>query len=203
VRTTWFHVPGVLHGPRCVLSPFNLILFWLISIDTWADPTMTKDVQKARSLIEKKSTVNLVEAFRYSPFTPLRIPKSNACLDSVAVKHYLRGEEGIYYEDLYHLVKHLPPYALPAGIPSSPAPSTSAVNQQHHVVINVPPSAGAGAVPPSPVFPSPLPNPRSQQPQLSPRTPSSIRAGANRGHPSLARERPILRPARDPLSRCI
>lgn len=36
---------------------------------------------------------------------------------SVAVKHYLRGEEGIYYEDLYHLLKHLPAYALPAGLP--------------------------------------------------------------------------------------
>lgn len=37
---------------------------------------------------------------------------------SVAIKHYLRGEEGIYYEDLYHLLKHLPVYALPAGRPS-------------------------------------------------------------------------------------
>jgi len=36
----------------------------------------------------------------------------------VAVKHYLRGEEGINYEDLYHIVKFLPSYALPAGIPS-------------------------------------------------------------------------------------
>ena len=37
---------------------------------------------------------------------------------SVAVKHYLRGEEGIDYVDLYHLVKYLPAYALPAGLPS-------------------------------------------------------------------------------------
>lgn len=36
---------------------------------------------------------------------------------SVAVKHYLRGEEGIHYEDLYHLTKFLPAYALPAGRP--------------------------------------------------------------------------------------
>lgn len=34
---------------------------------------------------------------------------------SVALKHYLRGEEGCYYEDLYPLVKFLPQYALPAG----------------------------------------------------------------------------------------
>lgn len=37
---------------------------------------------------------------------------------SVAVKHYLRGEETIYYQDLYHLVKFLPVYILPAGRPS-------------------------------------------------------------------------------------
>ena len=35
---------------------------------------------KARTLIEKKSALNLLEAF------------------AVAVKHYLRGEDGIYYK---------------------------------------------------------------------------------------------------------
>lgn len=34
------------------------------------------------------------------------------------MKHYLRGEESVYYSDLYHLVKHLPVYVLPAGRPS-------------------------------------------------------------------------------------
>ena len=34
----------------------------------------------------------------------------------MAVKHYLRGEEGIAYVDLYHLVKFLPSYAFPAGV---------------------------------------------------------------------------------------
>jgi len=56
--------------------------------------------RKARVLLEKKTVINLVEAF------------------STSIKHYLRGEEGIFYEDLYHLVKFLPPYALPAGRPS-------------------------------------------------------------------------------------
>ncbi|KAJ2918117.1 hypothetical protein MD484_g2291, partial [Candolleomyces efflorescens] len=51
-------------------------------------------------MVEKKSTINLLEAF------------------AVAVKHYLRGEDGIYYKDLYYLVKFLPAYALPAGMPS-------------------------------------------------------------------------------------
>ncbi|PPQ98587.1 hypothetical protein CVT26_013770 [Gymnopilus dilepis] len=55
---------------------------------------------KARTLIEKKSAINLLEAF------------------AVAMKHYLRGEDGIYYQDLYYLVKFLPAYALPAGLPS-------------------------------------------------------------------------------------
>jgi hypothetical protein len=52
-------------------------------------------------LVEKKTVINLLEAF------------------SVALKHYLRGEDGIYYTDLYHLVKFLPPYALPPTIPSA------------------------------------------------------------------------------------
>jgi predicted membrane chloride channel (bestrophin family) len=53
-----------------------------------------------RSLIEKKTTINLLEAF------------------AVSVKHYLRGEDGIHYQDLYYLVKFLPGYALPAGRPA-------------------------------------------------------------------------------------
>ncbi|KDQ23185.1 hypothetical protein PLEOSDRAFT_53005 [Pleurotus ostreatus PC15] len=73
-RSIWFHVPAHL----------------------------TPETLKARTIIEKKSALNLLEAF------------------SVAIKHYLRGEDGIYYEDLYHLVKFLPEYALPAGIPRRP-----------------------------------------------------------------------------------
>jgi putative membrane protein len=45
--------------------------------------------------------INLIEAF------------------SVSVKHYLRGEDGIFYTDLFYLVKHIPAYALPATIPSA------------------------------------------------------------------------------------
>ncbi|KAF8629523.1 hypothetical protein AX17_005649 [Amanita inopinata Kibby_2008] len=55
---------------------------------------------KMRALVEKKTVINLLEGF------------------AVAVKHYLRGEDGIYYQDLYYLVKFLPGYALPAGRPS-------------------------------------------------------------------------------------
>jgi len=62
--------------------------------------TLSEEERRARALVEKKTIINLIEAF------------------GVSVKHYLRGEEGIYYEDLYHLVKFLPPYALPPGLPS-------------------------------------------------------------------------------------
>ena len=48
------------------------------------DPASTADKtteeQAARSMIEKKSVINLLEAF------------------AVSLKHYLRGEDGIFYE---------------------------------------------------------------------------------------------------------
>ena len=61
---------------------------------------LSEEERKARVLVEKKTIINLIEAF------------------GISIKHYLRGEEGVFYEDLYHLVKFLPPYALPAGLPS-------------------------------------------------------------------------------------
>lgn len=50
-----------------------------------------------QSIIEKKSMINLVQGF------------------SVAVKHFLRGETGVYYEDLYPLICFLPRYANGVG----------------------------------------------------------------------------------------
>ncbi|KAG9219910.1 hypothetical protein CCMSSC00406_0009513 [Pleurotus cornucopiae] len=82
-RSIWFHVPD--DAAKTTLTAH-----------------LTPETLKARTIIEKKSALNLLEAF------------------SVAIKHYLRGEDGIYYEDLYHLVKFLPEYALPAGIPRRP-----------------------------------------------------------------------------------
>jgi hypothetical protein len=61
------------------------------------------DEAKARDFILKKSVINLVAAH------------------AVALKHYLRGEDGIYYRDLYYLVKFLPAYSLPQSIPSATA----------------------------------------------------------------------------------
>ncbi|TFK23300.1 UPF0187-domain-containing protein [Coprinopsis marcescibilis] len=76
-RLIWFHIPDAVGRT----------------------PEETEEL-KARAYIEKKTVINLLEAY------------------AVAVKHYLRGEDGIYYQDLYHLVKFLPAYALPAGLPS-------------------------------------------------------------------------------------
>lgn len=90
--------------------------------------------RKARTLVEKKTVLNLLEAF------------------SVAVKHYLRGEEGIFYEDLYHLVKFLPPYALPAGLPSAVDLSEMPMNRssggtRHSVSRNEPKKSAEGQLP--------------------------------------------------------
>ncbi|KAI8449813.1 Bestrophin, RFP-TM, chloride channel-domain-containing protein, partial [Phakopsora pachyrhizi] len=64
---------------------------YVIRIPTDVEP-LTEE-EELRGLIEKKTTINLILAF------------------SVALKHYLRGEHGIYYEDLYHLVCFIPKYA--------------------------------------------------------------------------------------------
>ncbi|TEB22308.1 UPF0187-domain-containing protein [Coprinellus micaceus] len=56
------------------------------------------------SIIEKKSFINLLQAF------------------PVAVKHFLRGEQGVYYEDLYPLVSFLPRYANGINDPTDRLP---------------------------------------------------------------------------------
>ncbi|KAL8292298.1 hypothetical protein RQP46_001764 [Phenoliferia psychrophenolica] len=66
-----------------------------------------------RALIEKKSVINLCGAF------------------NVALKHYLRGEGGIYYKDLYPLICWIPKYALPAGSYVS-RPDLDASHRQEH-----------------------------------------------------------------------
>ncbi|KAH7100014.1 UPF0187-domain-containing protein [Auriculariales sp. MPI-PUGE-AT-0066] len=80
-RAVWFHVP-----------------------DYFEEAGQPESETRARLLIEKKTVINLLQAF------------------AVSIKHYLRGEDGINYVDLYHLVKFLPSYNLPASVPS-PLPS--------------------------------------------------------------------------------
>ena len=69
---------------------------------------------------------------------------------SVAVKHYLRGEEDIYYVDLYHLTKFLPAYGLPAGRPRPDGDSedergTSGDYDTMTTAIGLPPPATASS----------------------------------------------------------
>lgn len=59
------------------------------------------DQYKSNGLVEKKTVINLLEAY------------------AVAVKHYLRKEDGIKYTDLDPFVRFLPQYFLPSNIPSS------------------------------------------------------------------------------------
>ncbi|GAA5914274.1 hypothetical protein JCM6882_003678 [Rhodosporidiobolus microsporus] len=56
------------------------------------------EVENLKALIEKRTMLGLLQAF------------------AAATKHYVRGESGIYYEDVYHLVKALPKYSFPSGI---------------------------------------------------------------------------------------
>ncbi|KAG1880145.1 UPF0187-domain-containing protein [Suillus subluteus] len=95
-RTVWFHVPDNTFPapPKDCHRP-------IADEITDQDPAKTHKGY-AMTLIEKKTVVNLLEAY------------------AVAVKHYLRGEEGIHYEDLYPLVPFLSSrhYSFPAIIPS-------------------------------------------------------------------------------------
>ncbi|KAH7335598.1 UPF0187-domain-containing protein [Rhizoctonia solani] len=63
-----------------------------------ANTPLPKDAQ-LKAIIEKRSMINLVQAF------------------SASVKHYLRGETGVYYEDVYPLIAFLPKYAHTEHLP--------------------------------------------------------------------------------------
>jgi len=56
-----------------------------------------EDVKTLEAIIEKKTMINLIQAF------------------AVSVKHFLRGEPGVYYQDLYPLISFLPRYASNIG----------------------------------------------------------------------------------------
>ncbi|CCO29099.1 UPF0187 protein [Rhizoctonia solani AG-1 IB] len=76
-----------------------------------AKTPLPKDAQ-LRVIIEKRSMINLVQAF------------------SASVKHYLRGESGVYYEDVYPLIAFLPQYANNEHLPLW---SDDTNNHGHHV----------------------------------------------------------------------
>ncbi|KAI6044590.1 UPF0187-domain-containing protein [Pisolithus marmoratus] len=81
-RTVWFHVPSNAVGVK--VDPKDKALL---------------DECQAKTLLEKKSVINLLEAY------------------SIAVKHYLRREDGIEHQDIRRYVSFLPRYALPSSIP--------------------------------------------------------------------------------------
>lgn len=70
---------------------------YVVRLPTENRPVTQQELLKG--IIEKKSFINLIEGF------------------AVSLKHYLRGEHGIYYEDLYHLACFLPKYHFPNGNP--------------------------------------------------------------------------------------
>ncbi|KAJ7143320.1 UPF0187-domain-containing protein [Mycena crocata] len=71
-------------------------IIW-IHVPTERTDKEKKTMSTVQSVIEKKSMINLVQGF------------------SVSVKHFLRGEPGVYYEDLYPLICLLPRYANTVG----------------------------------------------------------------------------------------
>ncbi|ORY87455.1 Bestrophin, RFP-TM, chloride channel-domain-containing protein, partial [Leucosporidium creatinivorum] len=82
----WLHVP-----------PTTLTAAELASIGSDA---AALEVEKLKGLLEKRTIINLIQAF------------------SVSAKRYLRGESGVYYEDLYDLIACLPRYAFPSSVAS-------------------------------------------------------------------------------------
>ncbi|KAL0578360.1 hypothetical protein V5O48_003638 [Marasmius crinis-equi] len=67
-------------------------LIWLHVPNDRPEQEGKKKITYLESIMEKKTIINLIQAF------------------GVSVKHYLRGENGVYYEDLYPLVCFLPRY---------------------------------------------------------------------------------------------
>ncbi|GAA5975923.1 hypothetical protein JCM5350_000780 [Sporobolomyces pararoseus] len=56
------------------------------------------EVEQMKAMIEKRTMIGLIEAY------------------AAAVKHYVRGESGIFYDDLYDLVACLPKYSFPSSV---------------------------------------------------------------------------------------
>ncbi|GLB39223.1 putative bestrophin, RFP-TM, chloride channel [Lyophyllum shimeji] len=73
------------------------LMFWIHVPSERNIEGLSKDQATLRGVIEKKTMINLIQAF------------------SVSVKHFLRSEPGVYYQDLYPLVCFLPRYANPHG----------------------------------------------------------------------------------------
>ncbi|CAE6436177.1 unnamed protein product [Rhizoctonia solani] len=111
------------------LASRNLAMLIWIHVPTdrsaKAKTPLPKDAQ-LKVIVEKRSMINLVQAF------------------SASVKHYLRGETGVYYEDVYPLIAFLPKYANKEHLPLW---SDDTNNHGHHIPRKTEgdPEAGNGA----------------------------------------------------------
>ncbi|KAJ9103897.1 hypothetical protein QFC21_002360 [Naganishia friedmannii] len=90
----------------------------------WESKQAEED-DRRKAVKEKRRAIELCLAFAVAAkhFPISMMPIYAGCSD-------LRGEEGIFYEDLYPLVKFLPSYNLPSGIP----PPEQAYNDQNQSV---------------------------------------------------------------------
>jgi len=93
-RKQWSTVVHVSRTLACLIWSHCT---YVLRIPTPTQPAT--DDEMLKGIIERKSFINLIEGF------------------AVSLKHYLRGEHGIYYEDLYHLACFLPKYHFPTSLP--------------------------------------------------------------------------------------
>ncbi|KAF8908575.1 Bestrophin, RFP-TM, chloride channel-domain-containing protein [Gymnopilus junonius] len=78
-----------------IVASKNLAQLIWIHVPVERRAQSSEEVTVLANVIEKKTMINLVQAFSVS----------------VKARHLLRGEQGVYYEDLYPLVSFLPRYA--------------------------------------------------------------------------------------------
>ncbi|KAJ7133985.1 Bestrophin, RFP-TM, chloride channel-domain-containing protein [Mycena crocata] len=144
-RLVWYHVPPRLTGG--VVSPI------IVGEQTAEERERDKERERREApkvMAEKRMALDLVEAF------------------AVALKHHLRGELGIYYEDLYDLVRPLhdreffPPHWKRVTYPTNPQ---FAIPAAHFPVAAV-----------RPATPTPTPTPSTLAPPSSSSTSASSSA---------------------------
>lgn len=78
-------------------------MIWIHVPSDRSDKAGLKEQSVVEATIEKKTMINLIQAF------------------AVSVKHFLRDEQGVFYKDLYPLICFLPRYANP-NIPHEKLP---------------------------------------------------------------------------------
>ncbi|KAG6907971.1 hypothetical protein DXG01_006696 [Tephrocybe rancida] len=76
-----------------VASKNLAMMFWVHVPATRSIPGVSAEQAELQVIMEKKTMINLIQAY------------------SVSLKHFLRSEPGVYYQDLYPLICFLPRYA--------------------------------------------------------------------------------------------